>query len=198
MKLQIILDQDGVLADTQSELIKRYNAEYGLKYTCDDITEWDLNKIQQPNTDIQKYFLQRGFFRSLKPIKDAQEIISLLTLMGDELFVATASPIEGMVDKVLWIKKYFPFIPGKNIILINRKDMLCGDIILDDALHNLSPTKVKFPIIYDRPWNRKDGKHLIRVYNWFDFFEVVQQIRQGYNYKEIYDERLAKNKNTAM
>ena len=37
-KLRIVFDIDGVLADTQTEVLNRYNEEYGLDYSLEDIT----------------------------------------------------------------------------------------------------------------------------------------------------------------
>ena len=193
-KLQIVFDIDGVLADTQTEILARYNKEYGLNYSLNDITCWNLEKIQKPGTDMIKYFKEPGFFASLKPVKGAQEIIECLSSIGDELFVATSSPIEGLVDKVLWVREHFPQIPSDNICLITRKDILCGDIILDDALHNLHPTNFKYPIVFDRPWNRKGGNGFIRVYDWYHFYEVVQKIREGCFYSELLEDRQNKKR----
>ena len=55
-KLRIFFDIDGVLADTQTEVLNRYNEEYGLDYSLEDITCWDLTKVQKPGTDMTKYF----------------------------------------------------------------------------------------------------------------------------------------------
>ena len=187
-KLQIVFDVDGVLADTQTEVLNRYNSEYGLQLSLEDITCWDLTRIQKPGTDVIKYFTQPGFFACLKPIKGSQEIVDCLAAAVDELFVATSSPIEGLADKALWVRKYFPQIPPENIILITRKDMLLGDIILDDALHNLYPTNFRFPIVFDQPWN-KSGKGLIRAYDWYHFFEIVQKIREDYSYDKLLNKR---------
>jgi 5'-nucleotidase len=187
-KLRIFFDIDGVLADTQTEVLNRYNEEYGLDYSLEDITCWDLTKVQKPGTDMTKYFNEPGFFASLKPLKGARSVVNGLSMMGDELFVASASPIEGFVDKVLWVKENFPQIPLDNVSLITRKDILCGDIILDDGLHNLSPTNFEYPIVFDQPWNRSGGQDFVRAYDWYHFFLLVAKIRKGYTYSQLLEE----------
>jgi 5'(3')-deoxyribonucleotidase len=187
--LDITFDCDGPLANTQQEVLNRYNKEYGLNYKMEDIVCWDLTKIQKPGTDMCKYFTQPGFFRHLTPVKNAQKVVSMLLAQGHEVFVATASPVEGMSDKVLWLGEHYPVIPRKNISLIERKDKLTGKIILDDGLHNLKPCNFEYPIVYDAPWNRDGAEGLVRVYDWFDFYEVVQKISRGYTYEQLLMER---------
>lgn len=187
--LDITLDCDGPLANTQQEVLNRYNKEYGLNFKMEDITCWDLSKIQEPGTDMCKYFRQPGFFRSLKPVDNARRVVKMLLAQGHETFVATASPVEGLIDKVLWLNEHYPEIPKKNISLIERKDKLTGKIILDDGLHNLKPTNFEYPILFDEPWNRNQGEELVRVYDWLDFYEVVQKISRGYTYEQLFTER---------
>lgn len=188
-KLRIYLDQDGVLADTQTEILKRYNQEYGLNFTLDDIYCWDLNKIQKKGTDMTKYFKAEGFFNSLEPIEGAKEIVKLLAeIIGDEVIIATVSPKEGEKDKRIWLKNHFPFISRENILMVDDKSHLIGDILVDDGLHNLENSMCEFPIVFDQPWNRSTDKY-IRVYDWLDLYEVIQQIRLGQSYEEIYAER---------
>lgn len=184
-KLKIFFDIDGVLANTQKEIINRYNSEYGLNYTVENITCWDLSKVQKPGTDMSKYFTEPGFFASLEPIEGAQEVVKILSDIGDELFVATASPVEGLSDKVLWIQKHYPEIPVENICLITRKDMLWGDVILDDGIHNLVASKFSYPIVFNQPWNREGGEDLIRAYSWQHFLKLVQMIRNGVTYEQL-------------
>jgi len=193
-KLRIVFDSDGVLANTQKEVLKRYNKEYGLAFTLDDITSWHLSKVEKPGTNMSKYFLEDGFFASLEPMKGAQEIVKVLSDIGDELFVATSSPVVGLVDKVLWIRKHFPQIPKDNISLITRKDLLCGDIILDDGLHNLYPSNFNYPIVFNQPWNQSPKANLVRVYDWYHFFEVVQKIRAGHTYGQLLEEQVKLSK----
>lgn len=177
-KLKIILDCDGVLADTMKKLLKLYNSEYGLNLTKDDITAWDLRKIQKEGTDMTKYFKQRGFFGDLEPIPDSQKYVKLLQDDGHEIFVATASPVEGMVDKVMWLRENFEFIPEENIIMCTRKDVICGDVILDDGLHNLRNSSCTYKVVFDHPWNREwlSTDNFYRVKSWKHFYKLISLI----------------------
>lgn len=186
--LKIFIDSDEVLAETINEVLKRYNAEYNLDLKREEIKDWDLKKVQKEGTDINKYFKQKGFFRDLTVKKDAAQIMKLLAV-NNNIVIATVSPKEGERDKKEWFEEHFPFIKEENILLLKgSKDYLIGDIILDDAIHNLENSQCDFPIIFDQPWNRHTDK-FIRVYNWLDFYQVVQKIRVGASLEEIMYER---------
>lgn len=182
-KLKIILDCDGVLADTIKKVLHLYNNEYNLNFKKEDIVAWDMTKIQKPGTSLTKYFNQRGFFRDLDPMEDAQKYVKKLLEDGHEVFVATASPLEGLEDKLLWLRENFGFIPESNIVFIQRKDLLYGDIILDDALHNLENSQCEFKVVFDQPWNR-DRREFLRVRNWEQFYKLVYFIAMGSRYIE--------------
>lgn len=184
-KLSIFLDMDGVLADTHSELLKRYNSEYGLDLKKDDLTAWDLSQIQKEGTSLTKYFNMPGFFASLPVYEGAQKgVKALSSIKCIELFVATVSTKVGYSEKERWLQRHFPEIPKNNIVFTARKDMLAGDIIIDDALHNVCPTNCKHAILFDQPWNRTKAEcnvfsnvkccnKIFRAYSWNDVVAYV-------------------------
>lgn len=182
-KLKIILDSDEVLAQTMRKVLHLYNKEYGQNFGYDDVLCWDLSKIQLPGTDMQKYFTYPNFFADLEPMKDSQEYVGLLLEQGHDVLVATASSLEGMVDKKVWVNKHFG-IPLKNIFVIDRKDVLAGDIILDDGIHNLTSACCGYPILFDRQWN-KNEPGFVRALDWPHFYELVQKISEGYSYMDL-------------
>lgn len=176
-KLKIVLDCDGVLADTVEKVLALYNREYGLNFTKEDIVCWDMSRVQKPGTSLTKYFSMNGFFRDLKVMDGAKEYARLLKEDGHELFVATASPVSGIADKMAWLSENFGFIPAKNIMFIERKDLICADVILDDGLHNLINSQCKHKVVFDQPWNRNYvGNDIVRVYSWAEFYDFVRRI----------------------
>jgi 5'-nucleotidase len=181
-QLQIILDSDGVIANTTERVLELYNKEYQCHLTKEQIVDWDLSLFQKEGTDIFKYFKIPGFFRHLPIMKDAQYFIRKLIEDGHDVVIATASPKVAIIDKIEFFEEYFPFIPYENIIPITRKDLLVGDIMLDDAPHNLKTSKCKYPVIFDNPWNRNtEGKYeflkkLKRVHSWEEFYQFVNEI----------------------
>ena len=111
-----------------------------------------------------------------------EALMNLLSKMdGHDVVIATASPKNGILDKIEFYEEFFPFIPFTNIIPITRKDLLRGDIMLDDAPHNLEKSQCRYPVIFDNRWNQDEEKHpflkdLKRVTSWKEFYEFVCEI----------------------
>jgi len=181
-KLNVLIDMDGVLADTHFELLKRYNSEYNANLKKSDLIHWDLTKIQKAGTHLVKYFDTPGFFASLPVYEGARQgIEALSSIKCVELFIASAPTTVGYVEKEQWIKEYFPEIPVSNIIFTARKDMLAGDIIIDDGLHNIHPTRCSSAILFDQPWNRHgiaSNKGVFRAHSWNDVVGIVYYLLQ--------------------
>lgn len=122
-KKVLFIDMDGVLADFDSA-----------------ITEWfELH----PNLK-QKYIANvdhiPGIFRDLKPIKDSMEAIQKLHQSDKyDMFIATTAPWgnpASATDKRYWIEKHFGDLFHKKMLITHRKDMLKGDILIDDREKN--------------------------------------------------------------
>ena len=78
-----------------------------------------------------------NFFKSLKPIEGAIEAYELLEKHFDVYFLTTApwSNPRAFMEKVEWVKKYFP-TAYKNIIFSHHKNLLSGDYLIDDSTKN--------------------------------------------------------------
>ena len=174
-KYTIFIDSDDTLGNCIGEVLKRANAEYGTNYTKEDITEWDLANVF-PDKNMRKYFDEEGFFYSLEPLEGAIEYTKKLSDEGYELMVLTASPINGFKDKALWLKKYFPHIPEKNLILAWKKEFIKGDIMLDDGVHNISESICMTPVIFNQPWNEDVRNNYLRVSSWEEFYDLVHKL----------------------
>lgn len=180
-KLKIILDSDEVIVENIDKVLSLYNEEYGDNLKRDQILKWEISTYQKEGANILKYFNMPGFFRDLPQIKDSKKYVQKLIEDGHDVVIATASPINGIVDKIEFYQEHFPFIPYENIIPITRKDLLCGDIMLDDAPHNLRKSQCKHPVIFDNLWNQNMEempylKDLKRVTSWKEFYEFVCEV----------------------
>lgn len=81
-----------------------------------------------------------GIFRNPKPIEGAIEGVFKLHESGKyDLFIASAAPWgnpEAAMDKRFWIEDHFGDLFHKRMFITHRKDMLIGDILVDDSLGN--------------------------------------------------------------
>lgn len=170
-KLRIFLDSDEVLMNFMDPLLEKYNAYYGVNVKPTDITSWEINNSLPKGTDVYPFMKEPSFFKDLEPYPFACELIQKLMDDGHEVFIATASLEESIMDKYASFKKHFPQVKFEQILMIKRKDLLQGDILLDDGLHNISATSCKYPVIMTKGWNKEASG--LRVSNLEEFYELV-------------------------
>lgn len=75
-----------------------------------------------------------GFFRNLKPIKNAINSYNLLNKYFEVYILSTgpwSNPLS-LVEKVEWVKEYLPDA-YKNIIFSHHKNLNIGDYLIDDS-----------------------------------------------------------------
>ena len=82
----------------------------------------------------------QGLFRNLKPIKDAVGSVNKLlsSEQYDVYFLSTApwNNSSAWTDKRLWIEEQFGDKINRRLILTHRKDLVIGDILIDDRPNN--------------------------------------------------------------
>ena len=83
---------------------------------------------------------EEGMFMSFPPIEGAIDAVQLL--LGDSRFdvqfVSTApwSNPSAWTDKRLWLEQYFGEEVKKRLVLTHRKDLVVGDVLIDDRPNN--------------------------------------------------------------
>jgi len=116
--MRIFVDMDGVIADFEKEAKK--NPDYGKSDFRADV-EIDFSKIE--------------------PIPGAIEAVKTLINEGHDVFIASTAPWanpEAWKHKRLWIEKYLPELE-KKVFLTHRKDLLIGDMLIDDSDYRGQP-----------------------------------------------------------
>lgn len=180
---RLLIDQDGVLTKTVDYLLSLYNAKYFDNLRNEDVTDWDLAQFLRPECGkaIWHYMDHHPeFFQKLDPMPGCVEAFEELIRRGHNVLIVTASPRNsktGFYDKVHWVKKHMPFFDTKNIVATHRKDVIQGDLLLDDGPHNIEA----FPnttVVFDQPWNRK-VKSDYRVKSWPEFVELLNVLENS-------------------
>ncbi len=173
-KKVLLLDMDDVTVDQSLTWIKHLYEKTGILYDREEWTQWNIsNYLPQ---DVSRMIFEEinkspGFFRKLPPKPGAIEGVGKLSYLYDIVFV-TASDHYAYEDKYFWIEENLPFLPKPNLILTHRKDLVAGDILVDDGPHNLLNSPAKTKIVFDNPWNR----HLTqfpRVYHWRELLDLL-------------------------
>lgn len=169
MKPKIGIDMDGVCVDFVPGICNEYTKTTGKVLTPADITDWDMRKFGV--TD--EMWIKPGFFRNLKPVKGAIEILYKYRNEYEFIIVTDTMGIDFVQeDKRDWLDEYLPFI--NKVVYTSDKSYLPLEALLDDAPHHLGG----FPNIkikMKHPYNR----YVKADYEVNDWHEVDILFNQG-------------------
>lgn len=183
-KLTILVDMDDTMVDLMSVWIARLNKQYGLSIKNSDICVWDLMQIFTALTKEQIYapLHDPELWDELQPIEGSVKYIKKLIDDGHNVYVVTSAhykTFQPKIEKV--ILKYFPYISWRNVIVTSKKQMIKGDILIDDAVHNhIGGDYQKF--LMNAPHNQSydaEENRMIRVSSWKEIYELIVNICGG-------------------
>lgn len=112
----------------------------------------------------------------IEPIPGAQETLQKLYDEGHNIYIVTASDYRTCEAKFDRILPLFPWLDWNHVIITNNKQMVKGDILIDDGPHNLVDGDY-MKLLFDRPHNRSfdaRANGVIRVETWEEIYEAVQ------------------------
>ena len=146
----IICDADEIIVNMMPQLLEEYNAKYQSDIEIEDVTQWQLP------ADMKEVYSEHHFFYDLKPVEGAIDGIKQLLAWGHDVVVATNHSNDEQIakEKVEWFNRYLPEV-AKNMMIGHRKDLLQGDVIIDDNADYLINSPCPIKICMDRPWNRE-------------------------------------------
>lgn len=180
-KKVILVDMDDVIENLVEAWIKEIDRRHGYHRDSEDITAWDMYKFYpdlEPNY-IYEILDDPEFWKTVEPKKDAMEYIPKLQEYF-EIYIVTAGlylSIEAKISNIIY--KYFPTIDNDHIIICHNKQMIKGDVIIDDGIHNLIGHDA-IKLLYDTPHNREEDlpDDIYRVHNWEEIYNWLM----GYNW----------------
>ena len=133
MKLRIFVDMDGVLADFDK-------AAQEMKDKLPFETELKPSATYE-SSDKGFKFDEVLDFSTFDVIPGAKDGIDKLIDMGHDVYIASTPPWNNPAawgQKRDWIEKHFPALKRK-VFLTHRKDLLDGDILIDDSTYRGQP-----------------------------------------------------------
>jgi len=170
---RILVDMDGVLCNLIEKWFRLYNKEYGDDLSIEKLVEWGPHRFARAGSAVYKYLSQPGFFRDLSPIPGAVEGVRSLMERGHDVVVVTAAR-RGHRDKLEWLRQRLPFLDTRNIVFAHRKELVRGDVLFDDAPHNLEAfAPFGQPVAMAYPYN--EGVGCPRVRTWSEFLAFVDE-----------------------
>ena len=179
----LLVDMDDTIEQLLEAWVRGVNERYDRNVTYDEITSWDVSAAYPGLTREQVYAIpaEPGFWGRVEPIPGAAESMRRLMDAGHDVFIVTATPPEQVQEKMHdLLFKYFPFLSWDQVIVTSKKQMIRGDVLIDDGVHNLEGGDY-VKILMTAPHNRyydaeKNG--MIRVHNWQEVREVVDRLAE--------------------
>ena len=174
----ILVDLDDTIEQLLKAWVKRANEKFSRSVTLDDITDWNVATAYPGLTREEVYGVtyEKGFWESVEPMPGAAEALKHFMDEGHEVYIVTATEPEHVEQKMKGLLfRYFPFISWNQVIITSRKQLIRGDVLIDDGIHNLEGGKYK-NILFTAPHNRfydaeKNG--MTRVSTWEEAVRVV-------------------------
>ena len=154
------------------------NEKYGTSVKRCDVTDWDISK-SFPSISKHEVFaplFDKKMWKRVKPLPGAVEYLKRLMDDGHKVLIVTASHQNSVAIKLNHVLfKYFPFFTYKDVIVTTQKQLINGDIMIDDAPHNLEGGKY-FGILVSAPHNRSydaEKNGFVRADNWDEIYKIV-------------------------
>lgn len=163
----ILLDFDDVVYPFLQEAIDICNKNNKTEYKIDDIKGY----FNIPK-DIMECFKLVEYNGSDK--NNAIYYTKKLCKKHD-VYILTASMHENLYEKINWIETYLPEIGWEKTIVGKNKQMIKGDVIIDDAWHNIIGHDAKYKFLYNMPHNSyiEPSDRIIRIDSLEKVLEVI-------------------------
>ena len=180
-QLRILVDMDDTIEHLLLAWVDCLNERHGTTVRCDDIQDWDISTAFPTLTKGQVYapLVEDDFWKTVRPIDGAAEVLEWAIEEGHEIYIVTTSSyhaLQSKMENVLF--RYFPFISWDRVIITSNKQIIRGDMLIDDAPHNLENGQY-VKVLMTAPHNRKyDAKrnYMIRVHTWDEVKQCIKKL----------------------
>lgn len=180
-KVVVLIDLD----DTMTYLVRAWcqclNRRYGTNVSEGDIRGWRMSDYFPDLTEDQVFapLGENDFWREVEPVDDAPRYIKLLLDEGYDVYVCTASSFDAIKSKFDCILgRFFPFIPLNRVIVTGRKQLIRGNVLIDDGIHNLEGGAYE-KILMSRPHNQSYNAEIHgmkRVCSWKEAYDAIHRL----------------------
>ena len=190
----ILVDMDDVLECLIEAWVARLNEKYNRNVSPENVVEWDVCVYFPGLTKEQVHspLFEDDFWKSVKPKDGAMEYVSKLHSEGFSIYIVTSSHYSTVSNKFRdALFPYFPFIDYNHIIVCNAKQLVRGNVLIDDGVHNLldsdtlkaTYSKILFSANHNKYFNC-DKTGIYRVNNWNEAYEIVERLYEDELEKE--------------
>ncbi len=184
MRPVILCDVDGILVDFAESYLRLLREMFGVHKTEADITSFHFEQcVSTPEQDRaiwQDIARNPGFVYNLPVYDGAMGFLAELRQLGR--VVACTSPANPLwtAERAQWLLDKGGF-EKRDIVVASDKSLVMGDVLIDDAIHNLEgwrmgPGGIRgYGLLMNRPWNSQcSGAIWARA---FDYGQLLNYVR---------------------
>lgn len=152
---RILLDMDDCINNFLHYLCRVYNKRTGSNLKVSEIKDWEITKYMgQEGLNI---FKEEGFFSQVGEKRHSVDTLKKLieSTKYDVYVISACHSVKELEEKVEWFAKYLPEFDPNRIIRCREKEIIRGDVLVDDRLENLHKCSPFMKcIVFDMPHNR--------------------------------------------
>lgn len=183
-KLTILVDMDDTIENLSEAWVDYLNDRYRTSVSASDISSWDISQAfpTLSKSDVYGALKETALWEAVKPLPGAVKYLKKLVEDGNDVFIVTASHPDTVgvkMNRVLF--RYFPFIPYQNVIICSKKQMVSGDILIDDGVHNLGGKYMGmlFTANHNRtvPDDELSALNAVRVGSWKEVYSLIHNFQ---------------------
>lgn len=180
-RLTVLVDMDDTIESLLDAWVKRLNQSFGTEVEPEEVAEWDISKSFPTLTKEQVFspLLCDDFWYSVIPIAGASDALQQLIADGHRVLIVTTSAYQTLRTKMeIVLFGYFPFLSWNDVIITSHKQLIKGDVLVDDGVHNLEGGEY-FKVLMEAPHNRgynAEANNMVRVRNWKEAYSVITNL----------------------
>lgn len=181
-RLRILCDADDTIENLTTHWLDVLNSRYNRNVKKEELKIWDMTAAFPDLTseEVLEPLYRNEFWDGITPIENSGYYLERLMNEGHELYIVTASIPETFDAKVKKLLSMFPFLSKKQIMLAHNKQQISGDVLIDDAVHNLVGGNYK-KFLYHQPNNagfNENAHDITRVFSWEDVYNRIQSLSE--------------------
>lgn len=178
----LLVDLDDTIENFCETWVNELNKKYGGNYTLQDVNNWEISNIypEIPKEEKLELLHHEDFWMKVTPLEGAADYLRLLQEEGFNIFIVTSTDYRNIRYKVEHVlEKHFPFISKHNLITTYCKQLIRGDILVDDYVNNLVGGTYK-KILFTAPHNRNTilQEDIIRVHDWRTCYKLIHALTE--------------------
>lgn len=167
-KLVLLFDMDAILVDLLRPWLAWYNETHNDKLSIDDVTGYHLHEHATKCTVDQLFeFFTHERYSACPPLPGASEGLKQLHDAGHDIVITTATAGNTAQAKWTLAEKVAPWLKDGNVMVGSRKELIKGDVFVDDAPKNVVKYRNAWPrahiLTIAYPYNR-DIQTLVDLY----------------------------------